>query len=190
LKTPPKTTPYVPGLVEKILLLNEALNSIKVTHQFGGAIALAWYRDPRATIDIDINITLSNEACDPILDMLKRLGITIYRTSKVTILRDGQTVLKWDNSRLDLFFATTPLHYEMAKRQNLVRFADSTIPILSVEDLIICKAIYDRPKDWVDIEAVIQWGTPVRWRIVTKWLNEILGKDSQQENKLRKIRNA
>jgi hypothetical protein len=26
--------------------------------------------------------------------------------------------------------------------------------VLSIEDLLICKALFDRPKDWVDIEAV------------------------------------
>lgn len=36
----------------------------QVPHQFRGAIALAWYRNPRATADIDVNVTLSPEEWD------------------------------------------------------------------------------------------------------------------------------
>ena len=41
-----------------IVSLHEMLDSAGVPHQFGGAIALAWYRNPRATTDIDVNLTL------------------------------------------------------------------------------------------------------------------------------------
>ena len=43
------------------------LDSLGVPHQFGGAIALAWYRNPRATTDIDVNLTLPPEAAPPVL---------------------------------------------------------------------------------------------------------------------------
>lgn len=45
------------GLVSKILAAHEMLQSLRVPHQFGGAIALAWYRSPRATTDVDLNVT-------------------------------------------------------------------------------------------------------------------------------------
>lgn len=42
----------------------------------------------------------------------------------------------------------------MATRANVVTYRDSLLPVLSVEDLIICKAAFNRPKDWIDIEAI------------------------------------
>lgn len=65
------------GLAEKIVAVHEMLDSIGVLHQFGGAIALAWYRRPRATTDIDLNITVAPETAEPVLGALGYLGVTI-----------------------------------------------------------------------------------------------------------------
>ena len=57
-------------------------------------------------------------------------------------------------------------------------FGPTLIPILSPEDLIICKAVFDRPKDWVDIEAMIAWETSVDDQVVKRWIDEVLGANS------------
>jgi hypothetical protein len=45
-----------PSLPEKILAIERALTD--VPHAFGGALALAYHAEPRATIDIDLNVFL------------------------------------------------------------------------------------------------------------------------------------
>ena len=72
------------------------------------------------------------------------------------------------------------LHYEMARRQRLVEFGPMQIPILAPEHLVVCKAIFDRPKDWVDIDAMIAWGTEIDRTEVLRWVSELLGDDSEQ----------
>jgi hypothetical protein len=42
------------SLPEKIVAIDEAL--AEIPHAFGGALALAYYAEPRATVDIDINV--------------------------------------------------------------------------------------------------------------------------------------
>ncbi len=144
-----------------IVSLHEMLDSAGVPHQFGGAIALAWYRNPRATTDIDVNLTLPPEAAEPVLGLLGLLGVTVTAEDRATIVQDGQARLDWGGSYLDVFFATMDLHLEMAERARLVRFGPVDIPILAPEHLIVCKAIFDRPKDWLDIEEMLRWGTEV-----------------------------
>ena len=34
-------------------------------------------------------------------------------------------------------------------------FGDHRLPILAPEHLLVCKVIFDRPKDWLDIEQVL-----------------------------------
>lgn len=160
------------------MTLHEMLDSLHVVHQFGGAIALAWYRNPRATTDIDINITLSPERSGPVLGALEHLGVTVTDLDRAVILADGQARLVWGEALLDVFFATLPLHDEMATRARTVEFGPVQIPILSPEDLIICKAVFGRPKDWVDIESMIGWGTEVDRSVVALWIDEILGTSS------------
>jgi hypothetical protein len=154
-------------LASKIVSLHEMLDSAGVEHQFGGALALAWYRNPRATTDIDVNLTLPPAAAEPVLELLRHLGVAVTRGDRAAIARDGQARLDWGGSYLDVFFATLDLHFEMAAHARVVRFGTVDIPILAPEDLIICKAVFDRPKDWLDIEEMLRWGTQVdtsgRW---------------------------
>jgi hypothetical protein len=172
------------GLASRIVAVHEMLDSMRVTHQFGGAIALAWYRSPRATTDIDLNVTIPPEDAEPVLGALAHLGVTVFRSDRVAIKRDGQARLDWDGSYLDLFFATLDLHQEMARRSRQVSFGPVQIPILSPEDLIVCKAVFARPKDWVDIEEMVGWGTEIDEAAVLHWIDDILGADSTQHARL------
>ncbi len=158
-----------------IVSLHEMLDSAGVPHQFGGAIALAWYRNPRATTDIDVNLTVPPEAAEPVLGLLGRLGVTVTPEDRGAIALDGQARLDWDGSSLDVFFATMDLHLEMAERARVVRFGPVDIPILAPEHLIVCKAIFDRPKDWLDMEEMLRWGTEVDAARTLYWVGEILG---------------
>jgi hypothetical protein len=174
-------------LASRIVAVHEMLDSIRVRHQFGGAIALAWYRNPRATTDVDLNVTISPADAEPILGAIAHLGVTIAREDRAAIERDGQARLDWDGSYLDLFFATLELHQEMARRAREVDFGPVRIPILSPEHLIVCKAVFDRPKDWVDIEEMVAWGTKIDETEVLRWVEEILGRDSEQRVRMAEL---
>jgi hypothetical protein len=171
-------------LVPKIISLHEMLDSAGVPHQFGGALALAWYRNPRATTDIDVNLTLPPEAAEPILELLARLGVTVGPGDRAAIALDGQARLDWDGTYLDVFFATTDLHLEMAECARMVRLGPVDIPILAPEHLIVCKVIFDRPKDWLDIEEMLRWGTEVDPARTLHWVGEFLGPGSEQHTRL------
>lgn len=175
------------GLSSRIVAAHEMLDSLGVAHQFGGAIALAWYRSPRATTDIDLNVTLAPSEAEPVLGALRHLGVSVSAADRATIARDGQARLDWDGSYLDLFFATLDLHREMAERSREVSFGLVPIPILAPEHLIVCKAIFDRPKDWVDIEEIVAWGTEVDAAAALGWVEELLGVESAQYVRLAEL---
>jgi hypothetical protein len=178
------------GLASRIIAVHEMLDSMRVTHQFGGAVALAWYRSARATTDVDLNVTLAPEDAEPVLGAISHLGVTISPSDRAAIERDGQTRLDWDGSYLDLFFATLDLHQEMAKHSRLVEFGRVQIPILSPEHLVVCKAVFDRPKDWVDIEEMVAWGTEIDEGEVLRWIDVLLGSDSVQHARLAQLLGA
>ena len=180
----------IEGLAAKILALHELLDSMRVPHQFGGAIALAWYRRPRATTDIDINISLPPERADPVLGALVHLGVTVDDPDKATIASDGQARLMWGESYLDVFFATVDFHYEIERCQRMVSFGPVEIPIMAPEHLIACKALFDRPKDWVDIQAMVDWGTAIDGSEAQRWVDAILGPGSEAHQRLSSILGA
>ena len=174
-------------LAPKIVSLHEMLDSAGAPHQFGGAIALAWYRNPRATTDIDLNLTLPPAAAEPVVGLLGGLGVTVTPEDRAAIEQDGQVRLDWDGSYLDVFFATMDLHLEMAEEARLVRFGPVDIPILAPEHLIVCKAIFDRPKDWLDIDEMLRWGTEVDAARTLHWVGEMLGPESEQYTRLAEV---
>jgi hypothetical protein len=175
------------NLASKIVSLHEMLDAAGIVHQFGGALALAWYRNPRATTDIDVNLTLPPAAAEPVLALLSQLGVTVTPEDRAAIGRDGQARLNWGGSALDVFFATMDLHFEMAAQARVVRFGAVDIPILAPEDLITCKAIFDRPKDWLDIEEMLRWGTEVDAARAIGWVGAILGPESEQYVRLTEL---
>src|SRR5204862_7815525 len=71
------------------------------------------------------------------------------------IARDGQIRLWWDETPVDLFFDTVPVHQDAARHRRTVAFARTRIPVLGPEELAVFKAMFDRTRDWADIEAML-----------------------------------
>lgn len=140
---------------QKVLALRDGLERSGIPYAFGGAIALFYYRDPRSTIDIDVNIFLPPERQADVVDVLA----TLYAVDAGQVASDvrsaGQARSTWDATYVDLFFADTDFHDVMAKRVRRQPFLGSEINILSAEDLLVCKILFDRPKDWIDVDAVV-----------------------------------
>ncbi len=160
-------------LRDRILLLHRSLDAIAVRHAFGGAIALAYYAEPRATHDLDLNIFCEPPEAEPVLDALVGLGISVEARSRALARRDGQVRLRWDTVPVDLFFSTLPIHTAMLERIRQVPFSGVEIPILAPEHLVACKAIFNRPKDWVDIEAVFHLTSDLDEDEIRRWVAAI-----------------
>jgi hypothetical protein len=159
----------------RILLVHELLEYAGVRHQFGGAIALAWYRAPRATTNVDVNLTIPPTLAEGVCNSLAGMKVRYTGADRDTIARDGQAGLEWDGVGLHLFFATVDLHQEMARRARTVPFGPMQIPILAPEHLAVCKAIFNRPQDWLDIEEMVAWGTEIDARETIGVVSEFLG---------------
>lgn len=159
-------------MAEKVIAIDEAL--ARVPHAFGGALALAYYAEPRATVDIDLNLFVETDRFARVARPLAKLGAEIEGAEEIA-RRDGQVRVMWEQTPLDLFFAYDPFHHAASRRTKRVPFADTTIPILAVEHLVVCKVVFDRPKDWVDIDAVLDLDTPIETAEVLRWVGRVVG---------------
>ena len=74
------------------------------------------------------------------------------------IERDGQARVWWEKTPIDLFFSYDPLHDASMERRRRVDFGGDTIHVLSAEDLLVYKLVFDRAKDWRDVAEVIAAG--------------------------------
>jgi hypothetical protein len=166
-------------LAERVLAIEDALAG--VPHAFGGALALAYYAEPRTTVDIDLNVFVPPEGFGEIADKLDKLGADA-RAPEVAaaVARDGQARVMWEGTPIDLFFAYDAFHEAAKTARRVVPFADRTIQVLSPEHIIVCKAVFDRPKDWVDIESVLDAGTAVDTAEVLRWVGRLAGDDDHR----------
>lgn len=162
------------SFVEKILEVDRSLEQAQVEHAFGGAICLGYHTEsPRATVDIDVNISADPNKARRVLQALPA-GVQWDADDVRQISRDGQARVFWERTPIDVFFPQHALHSAVRDRVERVPFGGSTIPILSATDLSIFKALFDRPKDWVDIVEMLTYGE-VDIVAVRTWLERIVG---------------
>jgi hypothetical protein len=171
------------SLPERLLAIHEALSRAGLPHAFGGAIALAyWTLDPRGTSDIDINIFVPASESAAALEALPE-AIDQTPGAAGTIERDGQIRLWWDETPIDLFFDYEPVHEQAARNVETVLFEGEEIPILGPVELAVFKAVFDRTRDWADIEALLEAKT-VDLAAVKKTLSTLIDSDDHRFERL------
>jgi len=175
-------------LSEKLLQIEAALVRQRIPHAFGGAIALAYYGTPRATIDIDLNVFVSVARADAVLHALGALGADPpSAVERERLQRDEQARLLWEGTPIDLFFAYDPFHDSCLERRRVFPFGEGeSLHVLSAEDLVVFKAMFDRDKDWRDIrEVAFALGGELDRDYVWHWIERILGPDDPRHSRLR-----
>jgi hypothetical protein len=170
-------------LAQRVLAIEGALSD--VPHAFGGALALAYYAEPRATIDIDLNVFVPAERFSEVAGPLAQLGAAADDPSIAALVRrDGQVRVMWDETPIDLFFSYDAFHDAAGAARHLVPFGDGTIPILAADHLTVCKAVFNRPKDWVDIDSMLAAETNIDAAEVLRWVARITGDEDPRYNRI------
>lgn len=178
---PPRET----SLVDKVSTIHQRLEGVDLPHAFGGAIAVGYYGVPRSTLDIDVNVFLSTDRWPIIRDALSGLGLgPEIEIDRREIGKAEDLRIEWEPNSLHLFFSCDPLHEQMRRDVRYVPFADAVIPIVAPEHLVIRKAMFDRPKDWIDIEQILVATDPLDAGEIKDWLERMVGAENPRMKKL------
>lgn len=176
-----------PGLVAKVTALHDALAGAGVPHAFGGALALALHvEQPRGTADIDVNVSAPVSESARVLAALPA-GVAWDADDLARIEQDGQVRLWWGRTPVDLFFPQHLLHRVVASRVVTLELGGRALPVLSATDLTIFKALFDRTKDWADIEEMVAFDSPDVGEAL-EWLTLIVGADDPRVGRLAAVR--
>jgi len=173
-------------LVEQILGLDQALGAAGIPHAFGGALALAYaVEEVRATMDIDCNVFVAPARVDTVLAGLPP-GVAWTPDDREAVTRDGQVRLWWERTPVDLFFSYHRFHDVAAARVQQHPLAGQQLPFLSATDLVVFKAFFSRPKDWVDIASIAAAGS-ADMDEAQAWVRSLLGDDSDAARRLAEV---
>jgi hypothetical protein len=173
-------------LGERLLAIHDALMSAELPHAFGGAIALAYCtQEPRGTRDLDVNVFVDPGRAGEALSALPD-PVEFTDADVAAAVRDGQVRVWWEDTPIDVFLDVHRFHAEAADGVRSVTFEGRTIPVLDCTALVVFKALFDRTKDWADIEEIIAAGALELPRAVV-WLERILGANSHIVSRLKSL---
>jgi hypothetical protein len=144
--------------------VHRVLAAAQLPHGFGGALALNFYADPRATLDVDVNVFAPWESRTDVIPLLEPLGylpaVPVDRATPVVGVR-----LNRNGSRIsvDAFFTLDPAYEQIRERLCWYPFGPEgeLLPFLSAEDIALFKLSFNRDKDWVDLRRMLQDGPPL-----------------------------
>ena len=175
------------SLVDRILTIHQLLDKADVGHAFGGALALAYCTgEPRATRDIDINIFLPAEQVSVVQKALH--SVIEFTDSQLKYLKaEGQTRVFWDETPVDLFFNVSDLHQHMSLKTSQGILNGVEIPVLSAEFLAIFKVMFNRTKDWADLEAMVEEGSFNNDFVVSQLVDLLGAQDARIERLIRLV---
>lgn len=179
-----------PSLSEKLLLIEEGFRERRIPHAFGGAIALAYYATPRATIDLDVNVFVAVTRADEVLGLLETLGAEpLGDAERARLQREEQVRVHWDATPVDLFFSYDALHQSCFERRQRMPFGEGDwIHVLAAEDLLLFKSLFDRDKDWRDLEELVYaMGDELDGAYARNWMRRIVGEGDPRYQRLAEL---
>lgn len=133
-----------------------ALEDAGVPYALGGALAYIVHAIPRATNDIDLNVFVPMDDTRHALEVLRAAGVELDVDSAVEIAAargDGRG--RFREIRVDLFFNSIPLHEHALARRQRVTLRGRSVWVLSAEDLVVLKLLFNRGKDHLDVERLL-----------------------------------
>jgi hypothetical protein len=163
----------------------DALERRKIPYAIGGALALGFYAPPRGTVDVDVNIFVTQRRGFPeALGVLNDSGFVADADPAILLRQareEGQFRGRMEGIRVDVFVSTLPFYKELKRRvRNAVLFG-RPMKILAAEDLVVLKLMFFRRKDLADVEAVLRDdGTALDRRKVRNRLVRLVGEGDER----------
>ncbi len=153
------------GLVDVIHWLEDVFGRLKLERSYGGAIAYNYYGPPRLTQDVDVLVLLPDTKAPALVEEFAAAGCKhgdreprpVELRAVLDDLRSKArlAVFLCRGIRTEVFVPWHPFHHAVLRRSPERDLEGRAIRIHAPEDLVVFKKIFDRPKDVVDIKAIL-----------------------------------
>jgi hypothetical protein len=149
-----------------LLLLAPALESVqhlieRIDEQgiIIGGVAASLLGRPRLTADVDAVVLFDTDELPHLLAMAEQEGLLpripdasdFARRHRVLLLQHQESGIN-----VDISLGLLPFEIEAVERSKTYQVGSLTLRIPTPEDLVIFKAVAHRPKDLLDIQAIIE----------------------------------
>lgn len=140
-----------------------------------GGVAVSLLGKPRLTADVDAMILLSIKELPLLMSAAAQEGFVprianaqnFARRHRVLLLRHQESGIN-----ADISLGLLPFEVEAVERSTAYQVGSFAIRLPTPEDLIIFKAVAHRPKDLLDIQAIIASHTDLDRERIERWVRE------------------
>ena len=159
--------------LDAALQIASAFEDARISYALGGALAYGLWAVPRATVDVDVNVFVGEDALDLVFRTLDSLGVRIDTSAaRAQNARDGMFVGQWGLFRIDVFTPSIEFSWEAERTRTRHRVGEREAWFLSAETIAVFKLLFFRTKDLADLERLVALRTEldvawVRSRIVS-----------------------
>jgi len=149
----------------------EALERAGFDYAIGGALALAHWGVPRATVDIDIGVSAEPLQLPHLFEVLKDAGCELDVQRAAEAAARGDFGCRSEGVRVDVFLPVLPLARQVLERRVRVPFGDREAWIVSAEDAALLKLLFGRTKDYADLERLFAvQGPRLDFGYIDRWV--------------------
>ena len=138
--------------------LTAALDELQIRAVLIGGVAVSFLAEPRFTRDVDALIILDTSKLSTVLSVLKKYQLVPLFQGMVEFAQESR-VLPLNHAPtgivVDVMLGCLPFDIEVVNRAQNASVADIGILLPTPEDLVILKAIANRPKDQEDIRSIV-----------------------------------
>ena len=161
--------------LEPLAALQNLIDKLNGRGLIMGGIAASLLGKPRLTADLDAMVLASIQDIPNLLLLAQEVGLTariedadeFARNSRVLLLEHQQSGIP-----VDISLGVLPLEIEAVERSQIYEVGTLRLRLPSPEDLIIFKAVAHRPKDIVDIQAIIENYSNLDRDRIRMWVKE------------------
>ncbi|MEW6544050.1 MAG: nucleotidyltransferase [Nitrospirota bacterium] len=168
-----------PFLITTLKEVVRALNEWRTDYALAGGLAYSALVEPRATTDVDVLILLEATNSDQIARLFSGVFDSVVPHQAPMLFKGGSIwrVIGIKDEReviVDLLLAHSAFHRQALARKRTVDFEGLALPIVTLEDLILLKAMAGRLQDLADIERICQRpDLQVDWSYVEVWRDKL-----------------
>jgi hypothetical protein len=161
-------------LAEALASLKEFLQQQGVGHMVVGGLANSVWGQPRFTADADVVVLLGGRSIAEFVESMAT-GLRFRQSDPVQFAQRTYVlpIRVTDEVSADLLLALLPYGQCAIERAVLTNVEGVRVPVCTAEDLIIYKAISERPRHWMDTEGVlVRQGDQLDQEYILGWLEQ------------------
>lgn len=135
--------------------LSADLHAAGIAHAVSGSIAMAAHGYVRGTLDIDVLIVTTALTLPKAFDVVRDLGFAGEDRDLIASIRERSVAaLRRGPLAIELLVPVLPYHRTLLDRAVRLDVHGTSVPFVSLEDLLILKMLWRRAKDIADVHAL------------------------------------